>query len=285
MEKSHQSPPLRRRWYPATVLFAAAALAACAVEQAVVPDTAPVTAKVSANKSALDAFVEAQGTWCDRNWPGDCDGIDNLDVGYYFLYCEDAFCASPLAIGTDFGGVNPRWWVRRGLPPLPAFSATGSVNESITRDGRRRLVINVRARNTFVTLVDLSDASFKLGADFMEFPGVDASTDDRQPELGEATISADITLPAGYVGMPDLYQIYYDPDVYFDITKLVITSNGTGTLRQEVRGIPAGTRVAVSGEFHELAGRKYSGDRQKFFRNARSVGLAGAARITVRPLP
>jgi hypothetical protein len=269
-----------------SVVFTVVALGACTADQMVAPEVPTVAASVAtsksttspANKSALTAFIEAQGTWCDRSLPGDCYGLDELGVGYYLFWCADAFCAEPLGMGMDFGGVNPRFWKRSGFAELPEFTPTGSVNETITKEGRRRLVINLRSRNTFVALLDLTDLSFPFGTGFLEYP-------DRLPVLGEATLSADITLPEGYVGMPDMYQVLYDPVVFFDITHMTVTSKGTGTLRSAVRGIPAGTKVAVDGEFHVAAGSKYSDQRQKFFRNSNSRGLGGAGRVILRPVP
>jgi len=159
---SHASPRYGPRssaltYQPARHLVAllAITLSACvAADRTTAPalDVA-LRAAGSAKQTLTDAFVEAQGSYCDLSTPADGELLEQWGVGYYSGWCS-AGCA--LAMGADFTGMNAKWWARNRLSPaFPAYYYTVAVEESRLANGRRRTIANVRGHNTSVCLATL----------------------------------------------------------------------------------------------------------------------------------
>ena len=224
-------------------LLLAAALSGCAATERVQAATVVAAAKVGTQQSAVVEFIAAQGTYCN-----DAIGLSCAENAFYGLGYIYAFCGAGCATGinADFGGVNRKWWDARNPGTYPAaYSGTGTVNETVQRDGRRRLVVNIRAENTFVAFFDASRTSL-VGADFYEYPplGGDGAY---LPLTGESTLHADLVLPPGYVGYPDLIEAVSDGGSGIDVRTLNLTATVEGPLRVAYEGIPAGTMVRVQG--------------------------------------
>lgn len=222
-----------------TLSAVALASAACAKELPTAHTVAPSLA-ASANHANVAPFVAAQGTWCDRELPGDCDALDQLGIGWV-----NAFYDGDAPIVTlDPGGVNARWYAAHrpaGWPVVPAFEVqNGVVNERLLSDGRREIVVRLRVANTFVAFYDL-DFNPVLGASFEEFGNAD-------PALASIDFEYQAILPAGFVGMPDLVQ----PEAWQSITRLDATIRTGGVLRADLRGVPAGTAVDVVYRIREI---------------------------------
>ena len=263
------------------MLVLAAAMSACdSAERSIAPGSS-VSARVAAGSPATlaQAFVDAQGTYCVRDIPGDCDGIDNYGLGYITSWCSLSCAVNP-SITTDFAGVNRKWWDRNTLTPSFApYSYTGSVTESRLIDGRRRLVVNIHAHNTFVLLFSQKDGfTAIMGADATEYPII--SNQPRTPVLGDVSLAAEFIVPASFVGMPDIGQFFFLPQEGMEVRRMNLTATTTGPLRVAYEGLAEGTEVNVRGHFvylPKLATRPVSS------RRLIARGYEATSSITVRP--
>lgn len=252
-------------------------LSACgSADRAIAPAPDVVALASNGTKQSLtDAFVNAQGTYCDAATPGDCEFIAEWDIGYIPTACASA-CT--LAVTTDFAGVNARWWVRRGLPGFPAYYHTGAVSETRLADGRRRIIANIRGHNTFVAFYDAPGLDgVVLGADFFEYPIFSPAA--RTPMLGEASVAAELIIPADFVGMPDVAQLLYFPAAGMEIRRLDATVTARGRLRKAYDGIPAGTLVDVHGVSRSMPKLGVIGVKS---RRLIEMGYDPTSRITVK---
>lgn len=236
----HTYPRIRPLTRVPVALLLGAALAACSDTPAA---TGPLTASIAdsalqqARVSAeLDAFVAVQGTYCDDfALPCDPDPRYN-DIGYILSQWE--YVGGPFVTLDPFG-VNARWYAKPTHfgPVFPAFDYDGSVSERQLPDGRRRIVVHIRSRNTFAALYD-EQGNTVLGADFFEY-------DFETPLLAQESASAELILPAGFVGQPDLAQVIFAPAPGLELLKFTVHVRFEGTLRRDFRGIPAGTEVSA----------------------------------------
>ncbi len=223
--------------------------------------TAPTPPNISASQKSsplteIEKFALAQGTFCDDATYLPC--FPGIDLGYIYVNSE-AFVrpkanSYSLLYTLDIGGANARWYARNNLAPAyPPYSITGSVKESRLDDGRRRLLITARARNTFTQIDnDFYDGSVEyaysdrlLGADFFEYPGVDASRPDRLPNLADVDAYIDLILPADYVGYPDLVQASDFPPAGMELRRLLVNVEATGKLLSPYNSLGIGTPVRV----------------------------------------
>lgn len=222
------------------LLPCAALLSAACTEELPTSNGLQPTLAASANHTGVAPFVAAQGTWCDRDLPGDCDALDQLGIGWINAFYDGA---API-VTLDPGGVNARWYAAHrlaGWPALPTFKVeNGVVNEKLLSDGRREIVVRLRVANTFVAFYDL-DFNPVLGASFEEFGSAD-------PALASIDFEYQAILPPGFVGMPDLVQ----PEAWEEITRLDATIRTSGVLRGDLRGMPAGTAVEVVYRIREI---------------------------------
>lgn len=224
----------------------ATSLMACdAPDRVAAPDAA--LASVATLRSRVEAFVAAQGTHCNDAIGLSCADNAFYGLGYIYGFCT-ASCAS--AITADFGGVNRKWWDARSLGAFPgAYSSTGTVKESVQADGRRRLIVDMRAENTFVALYDQNNAPI-VGADFFEYETIGSPS--YRPLTGSATLHADLVLPLGYVGYPDIIEAVADPTSGIVVNAVNTTAQVDGLLRADRDGIAAGTLVRVQGTSRSL---------------------------------
>ena len=261
------------------MLVFAAALAACdSAERTTAPTGAVSTRTASGtNQSLTERFMAAQGTYCVRSIPGDCAVIDKFGLGYVLGYCILS-CAENPSLTADFAGVNRAWWDRNGLPSYAPYSYTGGVTESRLPDGRRRLIVNIHARNTFVMLsTQVNGFAVIVGADGVEFQGI--SDQPKSPALGDVSLAAELILPATYDGMPDITHFTFFPAEGMEIRRLSLTMSTSGPLRVAYDGLAAGTEVDVRGHFVWLPklGEKVTNNRRLIARNYEVM-----SRITVR---
>jgi hypothetical protein len=273
----------------AALLVATVLLAACGAEQSTAPDDVSARFDRSRNAKLLSDFVNAQGTFCDRNIPRDCETQDELGIGYYVTYCVPLDCEGQPAMGIDFGGVNARWWARQPLPPFPTFRYDGFVSEKLLPDGRRKITANIWSRNTFVDVYSETQSSL-VGANFFEYPSIAPPGASQLPLAGQTTIITEITLPLGFVGMPDMVQVLFYPEAGFEVTRLFLTGVVEGPLREEYNGISAGTPVRVVGVFNEIPGAQAAteakAEREKPNKQHRRYHILDRinSRLTVTPL-
>ena len=253
-------------------------LSACGgVDRATAPAPDAVALAGGPKQTSPDAFVAAQGTYCDAATPGDCEFQAEWDIGFIPTACASA-CT--LAVTTDFAGVNARWWARRGLPGFPAYEYTGAVSETRLVDGRRRNIANIRGHNTFVAFYDENSLDgVVLGADFFEYPIFSPAA--RTPMLGDASLAAELIVPADFVGMPDVAQLLYFPAPGMEIRRLDATVTARGRLRKPYDGIPAGTLVDVHGISRAMPKLGVIGVRS---RRLIELGYDPTSRITVKPV-
>ena len=260
-----------------SALLLAAALSGCEATERVQAPTVVAAAKVGTQQSAVVDFIAAQGTYCNDAIGLSCAENAFYGLGYIYVFCG-AGCAT--GISADFGGVNRKWWDARNPGTYPAaYSGTGTVNETVQRDGRRRLVVNIRAENTFVAFFDASLTTL-VGADFLEYPPL-GGDDAYLPLTGETTLHADLVLPRGYVGYPDLIEAVSDGDTGIDVRSLNLTATVEGPLRVAYEGIPAGTMVRVHGVSRALPKLRA---RQVPSRHLIAVDYTPVSRIDVRAL-
>jgi hypothetical protein len=230
----------RARWL--SFALVAGSLVACDVAER---NTAPVrdaTVSVSTGTatSLAQAFVDAQGTTCLPGHP--CPIFNTFGVGQAVEWC-DYGCVN--YFGVDFGGVYPRWWARKGLPAYPPYYFTGAVTERRLSDGRRKIIANIHGHNTFVHFGVTGPDRILVGSWILEFPLV--SQTPRMPTLGDAAISAELIVPADFVGMPDIVQMFGWPIEGMEILRYDVNVTTTGPLRAAYKDIPAGTVVDVHG--------------------------------------
>jgi hypothetical protein len=258
------SPSVRRTQPLAIVLFGASALlfaAGCdAPERVASPESVVPTLDRSEHGervSAIEQFALAQGTYCnDDGGPPCADVTGGLKIGWILANWgwppEDAQGFYTV----DVGGVNARWWARNRLSPrLPKYRIEGDVRESRLNDGRRRLRISAEIENTFSWIeVDHFDADDNylysdrvLGADFWEYPTVDPNTPDYLPQLADMDLELDLVLPADFVGMPDLVEMWYIPNRKpgMEIRRFDLVTRATGRLQGPLNGMAEGTLVNV----------------------------------------
>lgn len=221
-----------------TVTLAMAAIA-CG-ESPSGPAAEPAMLGASANHTALDDFVAIQGTWCDRDLPGDCDALDALGIGWVNAFFDGN---SPI-VTLDPGGVNARWYAdhrEAEWTEFPEYAVrSGTVNEKALPDGRREIKVQMRVDNTFTAFYDLEGQPL-LGASFEEYGSVD-------PVLATVDFEYRAILPAGFGGLPDLTQ----PEAWEGITRLDATIRTSGVLRGELCGFGAGTAVDIVYRIREI---------------------------------
>ena len=266
----------RRRSQQALVLACAALaliLSACNSTDRVT-SPAPGLAVANTPRSQVDAFNAVQGTYCN-----DAVGITCLadpELGYFFAACSRD-CGT--SVSADFGGVIRRWWDRHSVRQYPALGSSGTISETRQPDGRRRLMVNIRTTNTFVAMWD---AEFNpiVGVDFSEiYPTPDAVS--ATPVAGDVTLHAELVLPVGYIGYPDIVEAIYDPTSAIEVRAFSTTVSVDGPLRRAYDGIPAGTMVrvhAVSRWLPKLGARAVPS------RHLMELGYDPTSRIEVRVL-
>lgn len=224
-----------------SVLLPTLALAAAACgEVPSGPASAPGLLAASASHADVSEFVAIQGTWCDRDLPGDCDALDALGIGWINAFYDGT---API-VTLDPGGVNARWYADHREAhwiEVPAYAViNGTVNERALPDGRREVKVRIRVENTFTAFYDLDDQPL-LGASFEEFGTVD-------PALATIDFEYRAILPAGFEGLPDLVQ----PEAWDEMTRLDATIRTSAVLRGELRGLPAGTPVDIVYRIREI---------------------------------
>jgi hypothetical protein len=262
--------PSRERASATRTLLAALGLASAAVLSACSTSELPSAPEPSADLSAslhrgggndrlskIEQFAMAQGTFCDDATGATCAGpFTDLGIGYIIANYAWPPENQQGFYTADFGGVNARWWARNALSPrYPKYRIEGDVRETRLSDGRRRLRITAEIENTF-TFVDIDffddDDNYitsdrLLGADFFEYPGIDPDLPDLTPQLADMTIDFDLVLPADFVGMPDVAEMWF-LDVRkpgMEIRKMDVTTEATGRLRSAYNGMPVGAKVRV----------------------------------------
>jgi hypothetical protein len=203
----------------------------------------------SDTRSLTQQFIDAQGTYCNPAKPGHCEFSQANDIGHILGWC-DYGCVTAYTV--DIGGVNSDWWARKGLPSLGEYSYTGAVTESRLADGRRKINVNLQAQNTLVYVwgVATSPEVPLIGADFTEYPL--QSPEAKTPAAGDAHISAEVIVPADFVGMPDLDEVVFYPPAGMEILRFRVDVNVTGRLRAAYQGLAAGQMVDVHGSSNWL---------------------------------
>ena len=192
----------------------------------------PAAALTRSANGAFDAFLQAQGAFCgSAALP--CDPIYG-DIGYIFAFGEDGEDAY---MTIDPFGVNARWYPRHFPAISPAYAYDGSISEHRTSDGRRRITVNVRGRNTFVELYTSNGTV--LGADLFAYGQV-------PPVLGDADASLEVIVPGDYVGYPDLVRVVYDAEPGTELVRYSGNVAAQGRTRADFQGIPAGTLVKAT---------------------------------------
>ena len=266
----------RRRMQQALTLVAAAlalVLSACGSSDRV---TSPASALAVATtpRSQVDAFNAVQGTYCN-----DAAGIPcfaDPELGYITLACSRD-CARSITV--DFGAVIRRWWDRHSVREYPALRSSGTISETRQHDGRRRLMVNIRTTNTFVAVWD-ADFNPIVGVEFFEiYPTPDAVS--ATPVAGDVTLHAEMVLPVGYLGYPDIVEAVFDPTSGIEVRTFSTTVSVDGPLRRAYDGIPAGTMVrvhAVSRWLPKLGARAVPS------RHLMELGYDPTSRIEVRVL-
>jgi hypothetical protein len=261
-----REPLARVRWMSRILLrlcvcaSSALTFAACSSGEKISAPIDPSVALHQAGRiSAIQQFANAQGTYCDDLNTLPCFGpYNDLGIGWILGNGASAgpapFGRDPVFYNLDIGGVNSRWWAKNRLSPrFPRYAIRGRVHESRLNDGRRRLRISLEAENTFSFVgrehydENGQYLSFDplIGADFFEYPGVDSATPDQTPRIADVTAELDLVLPAGFVGMPDLAQVVYEPTAGMEIRRMDVTVAFFGRLRNAYDDIPANARVRV----------------------------------------
>ena len=257
----------------------AVTLSACDGAERATASNGAVAARTAqeSNQAQIAAFMAAQGKYCNDAIGIICDVDGFYGVEYIYAFCG-AGCTA--GMNADFAGVNRRWWDARQLAPYPApLHSTGTLNESVQQDGRRRLVVNIRTENTFVAFFDAS-LTMLVGADFLEYPPFGGNAV-YNPLLGEAPLHADLLLPVGYLGYPDIIQALFDANSGIEVRTMNFTATVEGPLRAAHDGIPAGTMVRVSGMNSALSKLQ---SRQVPSKHLMATGYSPNARISVRVL-
>ncbi len=218
----------------ASTAFALLASAGCADAPSApaAPSLAPAVARAAARpQSAFADFLARQGTYCGSEGQF-CHPTE--DIGSILGWVSSA--TSP-NVTLDFAGVNARWYLEH-LGRDFGYASTGAVHERTLADGRRAVSVNVRFDNTLVALYT-GGATPALGADFEEYGTV-------EPVTASGTIMLQFVLPAGYVGLPDVMQVIFEPLPGMELQQVVANLRAEGTLRTAVDGVPAGTNVRVT---------------------------------------
>lgn len=208
--------------------------------------TAGLTARAGStpsNKAAIQQFAEAQGTWCLETDDPDvfvsCNNLEAAGVGFLFSMSKDE-TFDPF-LSTDFGGVNARWWAaNRPFDPRPAYSVSGSVNESRLPDGRRHLRVTMKCANTFAWFATGAGESI-IGADFFDYAT-------SAPALATCSGNFEFVVPANYVGYPDLVEVAASGTEGMELRQLSVIVEVSGALRMDYDGLKKGTNVTLTGK-------------------------------------
>ena len=97
-----------------SVLLPTLALAAAACgEVPSGPASAPGLLAASASHADVSEFVAIQGTWCDRDLPGDCDALDALGIGW--INASGTRTSLPTVMDSVIASVNSANWVARTI--------------------------------------------------------------------------------------------------------------------------------------------------------------------------
>ena len=222
----------RRSPLALTALALLASACADAPNAPATPTLVPAAARAAAKpQSAFADFLARQGTYCGTEGQF-CH--PTKDIGSILGWMSSA--TSP-NVTLDFAGVNARWYLDH-LGRDFGYAATGAVHERTLADGRRVVSVNVRFENTLVALYT-GGPTPALGADFEEYGTV-------EPVTASGTIMLQFVLPAGYVGLPDVLQVIFEPLPGMELLQVVANLRTEGTLRSAVDGVPAGTDARVT---------------------------------------
>ena len=136
----------------------------------------------------------------------------------------------------------------------------------------------MRAENTFVAFYDATNTPI-VGADFFEYETIGDPS--YRPLTGSATLHADLILPLGYVGYPDIIEAVADPTSGITVNAINTTAQVDGVLRIDHDGLAAGTMVRVQGTSRSLLKLAARGVPS---RRLMALGYDATSRIEVRAL-
>lgn len=241
----------------AAVPLLLASLAACdrpAITEPIEFDAAAAASPglaTSASALTISDFIAAQGTWCTA--PGGPTGCTNLygaggpaDVPVWCDYNTDPyFC---------FYGDLGVWerFVKQQTGAGFGSVYGGQVTERPLDDGRRLVKISLHGKN--VLTLGINEAALQVYyADPVGIANaivIGASPHElvdhlRQPTLGDLKLDVELILPAGYVGLPDLVELFYEPPEGMEFRSMRWVSNVQGVTRMAFGAVPAGVPARV----------------------------------------
>jgi len=198
--------------------------------------TALATDASKAVQRPIQDFVDAQGTFCLDDGMGGCflfvPPLDN------FLGTSDP--AKGIIAAIDYAGLADKWITDASGGSI-TFGTTfsGSVTETPLADGRAEVHVVLHTRNA-LTWGAAGDGSDFAGAPLLfghRAPDVLAGED---AALGDNTMQAKFINTAPGLPMPDLLQLFFDPQPGQEVVWLMFRGHAAGTLRAAF-GVPDGT--------------------------------------------
>jgi hypothetical protein len=235
MEVDVMQCSMRPRWALMGIAFALPVFVACN-ELSPKQPTAVIAGGSKAVQRPVEEFVAAQGTFCIDDGMGGCflfvPPLDN------FLGTSDP--ARGIIAALDYAGVADEWITSASSGSI-TFGTTfsGSVTENPLADGRAEVHVVLHTKNALV---------WGAAGDGSDFAGAPLLFGHRATDVlaGEDAALGDITMQAKFINtapgaaMPDLLQLFFDPQPGQEVVWLMFRGSAVGTLRAEF-GVPDGT--------------------------------------------
>lgn len=212
---------------------------------------ANVTGAPATSSLTVADFIAAQGTWCTAT--GGPTGCTNLfgpggpaDVP---VWCE--YNAAPYLCFYGDLGVWERF-VQQQTGAGFGSRYTGKVTEQPLADGRRLVRINLHGTNVLTLGIDeaalqvhYADPVGIASAMVIGESPYELAHGVRQPTLGGLELDFEMILPADYVGLPDLVELFYEPPAGMEFLSMRWVSNVPGVTRTAFGAVPAGVPARV----------------------------------------
>lgn len=207
-------------------------------------------APVASPRTVAD-FIAAQGTWCTATGgPSGCTNLFGSGGPADVLVWCDYDAAPYLCFYGDLGV-----WERFAQQQTGSgFGSkyTGKVTEQPLADGRRLVRINLRGTNVLTLGIDeaalqvhYADPVGMASAMVIGESPYELAHRVRPPTLGDLELDFAMILPAGYVGLPDLVELFFEPPAGMEFLSMRWVSNVPGVTRMAFGAVPAGVPARV----------------------------------------
>lgn len=213
--------------------------------------TANVTGAPATSSLTIADFIAAQGTWCTATGgPTGCTNLYGQDgPADVLVWCD--YNTEPYFCFYGDLGVWERF-VEQQTGAGFGSEFGGQVTERPLSDGRRLVHVSVHGKNVLTLGIDeaalqvhYADPVSIANAIVVGASPHEMASRQRQPALGDLQLDFELILPADYVGLPDLVEVFYAPPDGMEFRSMRWVSNVQGITRMASGTVPAGVPARV----------------------------------------